>query len=264
MCDRDIESRGMLSTLELGSPQAPAFDRSMRWGYGMEHLKNSGSRVFFPEGFVPKCIVAESLKAFAHTQAQIDNIIAKGFEVVQTQSMAADHAAALYAFTLEEPRLYHELNRAMRSTASKRQIAKYRDYIYHLDRASNNLRNVVGKVYRGINKKVDVTPGNTITWQSFSSSSRRCDVAMGFAHTGYSNLRPGALLNECTIFVINAKSAKDIAPFSAFKNEQEALFPMNTQFRVTRKLEGSDKKNELRELASYCLDKVDVYMLDEL
>ena len=45
LCDRDIESRGMVrGMLELGSPQAPAFDRSMRWGYGMEHFENSDAR----------------------------------------------------------------------------------------------------------------------------------------------------------------------------------------------------------------------------
>ena len=60
---------------------------------------------------------------------------------------------------------------------------KFADYIRHTMNAASGLPNFVGKVYRGIDahlKAATYAVGRTITWQSFSSSSRSQMAARGF------------------------------------------------------------------------------------
>ena len=84
---------------------------------------------------------------------------------------------------------------------------KFADYIRHTMNAAGGLPNFVGKVYRGIDahlKAATYAVGRTITWQSFSSSSRSQVAARGFVQT-----LPGVALSG-SLFVIEANCAKKI------------------------------------------------------
>ena len=89
----------------------------------------------------------------------------------------------------------------------------------------------VGKVYRGI--KVLLNPDvyatdRRITWQAFSSSTKKQTAMLDFV-----NNLPGRKL-QGSLFVIDSMTAKDIRHFSAIPDEEEVLFPSNSQFKVER------------------------------
>ena len=69
-------------------------------------------------------------------------------------------------------------------------------------------------------------PSTLVHWPSFSSASLSKTVAEGFlgrtSDGGYTGL----------LFMITACSAKSVGCFSHFAEEEEYLFPPNTEFRV--------------------------------
>ena len=139
---------------------------------------------------------------------------------------------------------------------------KFADYIRHTMNAAGGLPNFVGKVYRGIDahlKAATYAVGRTITWQSFSSSSRSQVAARGFVQT-----LPGVALSG-SLFVIEANCAKKIEDFSAIPSEEEVLFLPNSQFKVTARLESQAHKiAALEELSAYNMDSLHVYVLTQL
>ena len=107
-------------------------------------------------------------------------------------------------------------------------------------------------------KKSAYPVGKTVTWQSFSSSSRSQHAASGFVQM------QGSALSG-SLFVIQSICAKKIEYFSAMPAEQEVLFLPNSQFKVLRKLETQEEKEqELDELDAYNMDSLHVYILKQL
>jgi hypothetical protein len=122
--------------------------------------------------------VPEAIAKFGHTAAQVDEIMAAGRRAtVGSSELAPKHAAALYAYTQEEPQLYRPLNYALYTPGAQAdaKLVEYRDYIKHTTTAANCLPNYVGATYRGTNRIFKASlykPGDVVTWQAFSSSSR--------------------------------------------------------------------------------------------
>jgi hypothetical protein len=178
-----------------------------------------------------------------------------------------DHAASIYGYTEQEDTgLYGKLNRACRSTeedspGTEKKLKRYLDFMDHMGKACDNLPPHIGKAYRGLDatiKSSSYEVGCTITWQQFSSASKKQHVARTFTKQQGLNLIG-------TLFVIDCKTAKDIREFSAFPEEEEVLLKYNTFFKVVKKVKKEKEKKELLDdLSGYNLSMLDVYVLKEL
>jgi hypothetical protein len=184
--------------------------------------------------------------------------------------LATAHAAALYAYTEETP-LYGVLNYTMRtphtpSSPTDTKLKRYADYIVHtmsaLDSLPVHVSEIQGKVYRGIKVLLSpdiYAPGKRITWQAFSSSTKKQTATLDFL-----NVLPGRKL-QGSLFVIDSIAAKDIRHFSAVPSEEEVLFPPNSQFAVEKVVEKEqDKKALVNQLAVYDMTDLDVYVLKQI
>ena len=262
-----LELSGPPPTLPMPHPVA----RVKRWGDGLE-APAAGWRDIVPQGFVVTLDVSEAIGRFGHSASQIANIMSAGRAKASTSPtpLASAHAAALYAFT-EETQLYGTLNYAMRtphtlSTPTDTELKRYCDYVVHTERALSNLpahvSELQGKVYRGIKAILNpdiYAPGKRITWQAFSSSTKKQTATLDFI-----NVLPGRKLLG-SLFVIDSITAKDIRHFSALPSEEEVLFPPNSQFKVEKVvMSEQEKKALLNQLGAYDMADLDVYMLKQI
>ena len=239
-----------------------------RWGDGLD-APAAGSRNFFPDSYTPQLDVPDSIRAFGHNDSDVSRMVEKGkhiqWELEQDGTVFdAEHAAALYSYTEEEPTdLYGKLNKACRTPGgqAEKKLKRYRDFLYHMGKASDNLPAFIGEAYRGLNAKLNASSyavGSTVTWQQFSSASQKQHVVRRFTREEGNSLIG-------TFFVIQCKTAKGIEEFSAYPEEEEVLLKYNTFFKVTRKAESEgEKKALLSDLAAYDLSNLDVYQLKEL
>jgi len=249
--------------------QVPAAGaRPKRWGDGLE-APAAGTRHFVPPGFEVSRDVAQSIAMFGHTPAHVADIVEAGRSKAATSpfSLAAAHAAALYAYTEESP-LYGTLNYTMRTphtqkTPTDTQLEFFADYIVHAERALSSLPTHVseqqGAIYRGIRVLLDpklYSPGKQFTWQAFSSATSKQVATLDFVQ-----VLPGRKLSG-SLFVIHSITAKDIRHFSAFPSEEEVLFPPNSQFKVDRVVTSApDKAALLSDLSAYDLTDLHVYVI---
>ena len=216
--------------------------------------------------------VAEAIARFGHSPSHVAQIMASGRAKASTSPtpLASAQAAALFAYTEETP-LYGTLNYTMRtphtaSTPTDTELKRYCDYIVHTERALSSLPTHVserqGHVYRGIKPLLSpdiYAAGKRITWQAFSSSTKKQMATLDFL-----NLLPGRKL-QGSLFVIDSITAKDIRHFSAIPDEEEVLFPPNSQFKVERVVsDGSEKRALLSQLGAYDMTDLHVYVLQQL
>jgi hypothetical protein len=249
----------------------PAVGRVKRWGEGLE-APAAGSRNFLPQGFEVTLDVSEAIARFGHSASHVAQIMEAGRVKASTSPtpLASAHAAALYAYT-EETLLYGTLNYTMRTphtpnTPTDTELKRYCDYIVHTERALSSLpthvSEVLGKVYRGI--KILLSPdiyalGKRITWQAFSSSTKKQTATLEFV-----SVLPGRKLSG-SLFVIDSITAKDIRHFSTFPSEEEVLFPPNSQFKVEKLVTSEqEKRAELDQLCAYDMTDLDVYVLKQI
>ena len=171
----------------------------------------------------------------------------------------------------EETPLYGTLNYTMRtphtaSTPTDTELKRYGDYIVHTERALSSLpthvSEILGNVYRGIKVLLNpdiYAPGKRITWQAFSSSTKKQSATLDFV-----NVLPGRKLSG-SLFVIDSITAKDIRHFSAIPDEEEVLFPPNSQFKVEKVVTSEqEKKALLNQLGAYDMTDLDVYVLKQI
>lgn len=259
-------------TLEHICSEAEA-PRAKRWGAGLE-APAAGSRNFAPHGFVVTLDVQEAIARFGHSASHVAQIMDAGRAKASTSDtpIAVEHAAALYAYTEETPlSLYGTLNYTMgtphtSSTPTDTALKRYVDYIVHMERALSSLpthvSEVHGMVYRGIRTLLNsnvYAVGKQITWQAFSSSTKRQNVTLSFL-----NMLPGRTL-QGSLFLIKSIIGKDVHHFSASPSEQEVIFPPNSQFKVEKVLTSEqEKKSMLSELAAYHMVELDVYVLKQI
>jgi len=241
--------------------------RFKRWGDGLD-APAAGARHFVPQGFEVTLDVPEAIARFGHSASHIEQIMAAGRAKASTSShqIHPTHAAALYAYTEESP-LYETLNYTMRtphtpSTPTDTELKRYADYLTHTRNALGSLPTHVGRVYRGIKVllKPDVyATGRRITWQAFSSSTRKQMATLDFV-----NNLPGRKL-QGSLFVIDSMTAKDIRHFSAIPDEEEVLFPPNSQFKVEKVVTSEqEKKTLLDQLGAYNMTDLNVYVLKQM
>jgi hypothetical protein len=256
---------------ESVAQQAPAAARVKRWGDGLE-APAAGSRNFVPQGFEVTLDVPEAIARFGHSASHVTQIMDAGRAKASTSPtpLAPAHAAALYAYTEETP-LYGTLNYTMRtphtsSTPTDTELKRYADYLTHTRNALGSLPTHVsglqGKVYRGIKVLLNpdvYAPGRRITWQAFSSSTKKQTATLEFV-----NVLPGRKLSG-SLFVIDSITAKDIRHFSAIPSEEEVLFPPNSQFKVEKVVTSEqEKKALLDQLGAYNMTDLDVYVLKQM
>jgi hypothetical protein len=245
--------------------------RVKRWGDGLE-APAAGSRHFVPQGFKLKLEVPEAIERFGHSKSHVREIMDAGRAKASTSPtpLASSHAAALFAYTEETP-LYVTLNYTMRtphtpSTPTDTELKHYADYIVHMEAALSSLPTHVsemqGKVYRGIKVLLNhdiYAPGKQITWQGFSSSTKKQTATLDFL-----TMLPGRKL-QGSLFVIDSITAKDIRHFSAIPSEEEVLFPPNSQFKVAKVVRNEpEKKALLNQLSAYDTTDLDVYVLKQM
>ena len=212
--------------------------------------------------------VPEAIARFGHSDSHIARIMEAGRVKASTSptKIAPDHAAALYAYT-EESSLYGTLNYTMRtphtpSTPTDTDLKRYADYLVHTQSALGSLPTHVGKVYRGINILLNhdiYALGKRITWQAFSSSTKKQTVTLKFVN----QLPERKLLGS--LFVIDSITAKDIRHFSAIPDEEEVLFPPNSQFKVEKVVTSEQEKRALlADLGAYNMTDLAVYVLKQI
>ena len=272
-----MKLRGMLQPApsRLPSPesvaqQAPAAARVKRWGDGLE-APAAGARNFAPQGFEVTLEVPEAIARFGHSESHVERIMDAGRANASTAPtpLAPTHAAALYAYTEETP-LYVKLNYTMRTphtdrTPTDTELKRYADFLVHTQSALGclppHVSELQGKVYRGIKVLLNhdvYAPGKRITWQAFSSSTKKQTATLDFV-----NQLPGRNLMG-SLFVIDSITAKDIRHFSAIPDEEEVLFPPNSQFKVEKVVASEqEKKALLKDLGAYNMTDLDVYVLKQ-
>jgi hypothetical protein len=251
-------------------PAAPSPSRIKRWGDGLDSPA-AGARNFTPHGFVANPDVAASIRPFGHDDTHIATIMQRGRQKARTSPapLAERHAAVLYAYTEETP-LYGELNFTMRTphSAAHPTDTKLRSYAHFVTHARNALNSlpphiseVHGQVYRGIRALLppDVyAVGKVITWQAFSSSTKKQLATLDFVAQ-----LPGRRL-QGSLFIISSIGAKDIRHFSALPGEEEVLFPPNSQFRVLAHVSSEQaKRDKLQQLRAFDMRDLDVYELEQ-
>jgi hypothetical protein len=244
--------------------------RVKRWGDGLD-APAAGARNFVPQGFEVTLDVPEAIAQFGHSASHIAQIMDAGRAKAFTSPtpLAVAHAAALYAYTEETP-LYGTLNYTMRtphtsSTPTDSDLKRYADYLTHTWSALGSLPTHVsesqGKVYRGIKVLLNpdvYAPGKRITWQAFSSSTKKQTATLDFVNISGRKL-------SGSLFVIDSITAKDIRHFSAIPSEEEVLFPPNSQFKVAKVVASEqEKKALLNELGAYDMTDLDVYVLKQM
>jgi hypothetical protein len=252
------------------APASPAETQRKRnrWGDGLD-APQAGSRGFFPPGYTPQNAVSQAIEAFGHNPPDVVRVMDKGKDIATELGLDgvafdAEHAAAIYGYTKEQSTdLYGKSNRACRTSGvqAEKKLTRYRDYLYHMGKACDNLMPHIGRAYRGLSATLNAssyTVGSTITWQQFSSASKKQHVARGFT------TQQGMSLIG-TFFAIECKTAKAIEEFSAYPEEEEVLLKFNTFFKVAHKLKNeAEKKQVLDDLTSYDLLMLDVYVLKEI
>ena len=252
-------------------PTPPPVARVKRWGDGLE-APAAGSRNFVPQGFEVTLDVSDAIARFGHSASHVGQIMDAGRAKASTSPapLASTHAAALYAYTEESP-LYGTLNFTMRTphtptTPTDTELKRYGDYIVHTERALSSLpthvSEILGNVFRGIKVLLSpdiYAPGKRITWQAFSSSTKKQTATLDFV-----NVLPGRKLSG-SLFVIDSITAKDIRHFSAIPGEEEVLFPPNSQFKVEKVVTSEqEKKALLNQLGAYDMTDLDVYVLKQI
>lgn len=241
--------------------------RRNRWGDGLEDPV-SGVKEFFPPTWKPTKELDESLDAMGLTKKEVQQVLADGArcqEMVKQIgiSVSADSAAAIYAYTQEEPNVYNKLNAASRGRGNRAKLLLniYRDYLHHLYNASTTMPNFAGRTYRGITVRLASNKypvGEVITWHQMSSTTKRITATLPFLRRTAS----GGL--EGTLFVVNVIAGKEIDLFSAFPNEDEVLIPINSFFLVEAKIEGKQmKSNMLKDLSAYNMELLEVFVLKQ-
>ncbi|XP_033020897.1 erythroblast NAD(P)(+)--arginine ADP-ribosyltransferase-like, partial [Lacerta agilis] len=153
------------------------------------------------------------------------------------RNLKPEYAAAILAYTFEEPKLYPDFNAAVRKAGKSKEHYRnnfdFKTFHFLLTRALQDLRTSSPpcyKVFRGVsNIHFSATVKDTVRFGQFTSSSRQERIAHGFAADPQSKVgQPVAK----TIFEIYTCHGVLISEFSDMPVEDEVLIPPYEQFRV--------------------------------
>lgn len=137
-------------------------------------------------------------------------------------------AIAVIAYTMEQPKMYSDFNKATReySTRTSRHY-NYSSYLCLLQKAVDNRAEefpVFKKtLYRGVNAKFETTYGMFICFRSFTSTSLNKNESLKFI---------GQDPSGSTLFQIWNGYGLSLEPFSEYPYEQEVLLLPYTLYKV--------------------------------
>uniref|UniRef100_A0A670JBD2 NAD(P)(+)--arginine ADP-ribosyltransferase n=1 Tax=Podarcis muralis TaxID=64176 RepID=A0A670JBD2_PODMU len=164
------------------------------------------------------------------------------------RNLKPEYAAAIMAYTFEEPKLYSDFNAAVRRAGESKEHYRnnfnFKTFHFLLTRALQDLRTSntpsppCYKVFRGVsNIHFSATVKDMVRFGQFTSSSRQEGIAHGFAADPES--RVGQPLAK-TIFEIYTCHGVLIREFSDMPVEDEVLIPPYEQFRVVSSRKDAD------------------------
>eukprot|EP00727_Mastigamoeba_balamuthi_P008106 m51a1_g3916 putative protein serine threonine (2990) ;mRNA; f:162039-172590 len=140
--------------------------------------------------------------------------------------ISKDEAVALLMYTTEsQPRegsIYFRMNQSLREREACASSTWF-PFARNLIRAMRKIIPFKGKLYRGIDRKVDPTqycPGNVVSWKGFTSTTGDRIVAQEFLRD-----------LDGTIFEISVKNGRRLGVLNLFQ-EDEILLEASSDFRV--------------------------------
>ncbi|CAC5356724.1 unnamed protein product [Mytilus coruscus] len=159
----------------------------------------------------------------------------------------------LYTTNSSNP-IYYKLNEILRNhyancnnktiTAEDRHIAPYAAALTATLMHWENIRATTNATYRGINRYI-YHPGNSVVLISFTSSSLNINQAKRYGNITFYNITNNGISDK-------AWQPKMISEFSAAPNEQEALYPPGSIFKITATyLEYEKRKQYTIKLSDY-------------
>ncbi|XP_069790172.1 ecto-ADP-ribosyltransferase 5-like [Narcine bancroftii] len=160
----------------------------------------------------------------------------KKSEVIISEGMLDEHFIAILCYTLDSPPLYRYFNQAIRNYGVNDEMyAKcfpYKSLHYLLSVALSILKSSAwqpgprAQVYRGIDKKVQVSEGAHVRFGQFASTSLNMYQSVStFTKKG---------TGTSTLFNITTAHGVSIEKISFFRSEEEVLIPPYEVFNVTK------------------------------
>jgi WWE domain/NAD:arginine ADP-ribosyltransferase len=156
-------------------------------------------------------------------------------------TLTVDEIGAIYLYTLEvsphSQSPYNVMNAALRAQ-DRGAVKPFRMYIWLLMNSIKKLPPMPsGLLYRGVKKPLkdfgdQYKTNGVIQWSGFSSTAVKVNVMNQFL----GQKGPRTLFN---IF-LSAGDARNIAPFSKYPNEAEALLPPNSAFKIIGIMDGGN------------------------
>ncbi|CAF2708395.1 unnamed protein product [Rotaria sp. Silwood2] len=153
------------------------------------------------------------------------NIAKRRCHFPSEHGLTYDQSAAVYIYTMElgDTTLYRVLNKALRS--ENRQALKiWFPYLKLFDTALDKLPTVKEMVWRGVPLDIGkhFTKNKIVTWWSINSCSSSVKIIESFIDNS----------KNATLFLIEAVKGKRISGYTEYKNEDEVILRMGSQFRV--------------------------------
>ncbi|CAF4585908.1 unnamed protein product [Rotaria sp. Silwood1] len=154
--------------------------------------------------------------------------------------LTCEESASIYLYTMDwgEQSLYRVLNEVLQEN-DRSVLIPWHGYLKLIDTALKKLPSLQKNLWRGIN--VDISKNykenDELTWWRFSSCSSSVVVKK-------------FLGSISTLFMIEARNAKDISPYGNFPEEKEVILQLGTRLRVVSDIldHGSLNVVHLREL----------------
>ncbi|NXQ56053.1 NRT2 ribosyltransferase, partial [Anthoscopus minutus] len=141
-------------------------------------------------------------------------------------------AIALWAYTMDDPGMYQDFNKAVGKAGSSsqeyRQHFHYKTLHFLLTDAVRTLRAPQCRcVHRGTNKTFEAQLGQRVRFGQFASTSLCRAIALGFSSD--------------TLFQVWTCYGAEIQEFSQYPNKQEVLVPPFETFEVTKIIQQGEK-----------------------
>ena len=136
----------------------------------------------------------------------------------ELSQLTQDESAAIYLYTMST-RFYHQLNAALRQE-NRNELKPWFGFLKLIMAALNKLPSFKGVIWRGVSENAitHFRQGPIQTWWSINSCTKDLEVVQSYLDED----------RQGTLFAIEATNGKDIAAYSAFKDEVEIILVPGT------------------------------------
>ncbi|XP_032880097.1 erythroblast NAD(P)(+)--arginine ADP-ribosyltransferase-like [Amblyraja radiata] len=158
------------------------------------------------------------------------------------EGLLEEHVIAVLCYTSDQPPLYRNFNKAIRNYGVNDEIYSkcfhYKSLHYFLSVTLSILQNSAWRpdpgtrVYRGMDRRVQVSKGENIRFGQFASTS--LDIMQSI--TTFTNEET----SSNTLFNITTAHGVSIQNLSFFRTEEEVLIPPHEVFKVTKVVDWED------------------------